>query len=428
MSTPLSLAGWIDDGAFTLDGFATAVDYILESVPELQHPLSVRTYAKMRHEPQLTAILRVYQLALQRATWSVDGTGCRDEVTQQIADDFGLPIKTATDETQTGARRRAFTWANHLATVTRLSLAFGHAAFAQQWEPAGGRYRLLQVQERMPQTIEALKLNPDGTLAAAVQNVVQTGADTPTIRTANHQLVWYDRERDGTNYFGTSLLRPSYALWLIKTQVLRVWATSNRRNGMGVWQVEAPSGATPQQVAEAQRIASTTKAGEAAGLGLPNGFTARLVGLSGTLPDHKELTDYLDRLMTRSTLTSILDMATAERGNRSLGETVMDLMVYAQQAEAQRIADTATAQIVVPLVDANWGEDEPAPRISVEDVGADVQLTSQDINWLLQWGGLHPDKPARDWIRHRSGIPAEDPNDPVNQAPTPNNNEPQAGH
>lgn len=428
MSAPLSLAGFIDDGSFTLDGYATAVDFILESIPELQHPESVRTYAKMRHESQLSAVLRVYLLALQRATWSIDGTGCRDEVTQQIADDFGLPIKTVTDETQAGARRRKFTWANHLTTAARLSLTFGHAAFAQQWELVGGRYRLLQLQERMPQTIEALKLNSDGSLNAAVQGALQSGMDTPTITTANHQLVWYDRERDGTNYFGTSLLRPSYAPWLIKTQVLRVWATSNRRNGMGVWQVSAPPGATPQQIAEAERIASTVRASDTGGLGLPNGFTAKLVGLTGTLPDHKELSDYLDRLMTRSTLTSILDMATAERGNRSLGETVMDLMMYAQQAEAQRIADTATEQIVVPLVDANWGEDEPAPRISVEDVGADVQVTAQDVYWLTAYGGLRPDAPARAWIRHRSGIPPEDPDDPVNQASTPDNSQLQEGH
>jgi hypothetical protein len=59
-------------------------------------------------------------------------------------------------------------------------------------------------------------------------------------------------------------------------------------------------------------------------------------------------------------------------------------------------------------VDANFGEDEPAPRVIVGDVGADVELTAQDMNWLMQYGGIQPDQPVRAWIRQRYSIPDED--------------------
>lgn len=423
LSAPTSLVGYSDFGALGLDGYGTLIDYLLEQVPELMHPMSVRTYARMRHEPQLAAIIRVYTMAIVRANWSIDGSGCRDEVTARIADDLGLPILgyepagEGDEQTlnpvgaamrPTGARRRKFSWAKHLRLAAPLSMTFGHAPFAQQWQIGDdGKYRLEMVQERMPQTIGEILLNPDGTLKAAVQGAIASNS-VPHINTANHQLVWYAREREGSNYYGQSLIRESYAPWLIKDQMLRVNATSHRRNGMGVWQVTAPPGAVEQQILEAQRIAATTRAGEAAGIGLPPGFTAELKGMSGTLPDTLGFINYLDRQMTRSTLTSLLDMATAERGSRSLGETVMQMMVYAQQAEALRLAEDGTEQIVIPLVDANFGEDEPAPQIVVGDVGADQQLTAQDMNWLLEYGGLTPDDVLEEHTRQRYGLPPID--------------------
>jgi hypothetical protein len=129
--------------------------------------------------------------------------------------------------------------------------------------------------------------------------------------------------------------------------------------------------------------------------------------MTGNVPDALAFINYLDRQMTRSTLTSILDMATAERGNRSLGETVMQLMIYAQQSEANRIALDATEQIVIPLVDANWGEDEPAPQISVTEVGVDDQLTAQDLE-PARVRRPHPDDTLEEDIRKRKSLPPID--------------------
>jgi hypothetical protein len=403
VAPPTTLIGHIDN--LDVNGYGSVVDYLLEQIPELTHPWSVRTYARMRHEPQIAAILQAYGGPIGRAHWAVDGAGCRDEVTQRIADDLGLPIAGVDDE-PTGARRRKFTFAEHL-RVAGLYRVFGHMFFEQAWAEVPGGWRLDVVQERMPQTIDALHLNPDGTLQSVEQGGIRPGP-TPKITTADHRLVYYVRERQGSNYFGESLLRPSYGPWLIKDQMLRVHATSIRRFGMGVPEVQAPPGATPQQIAEAQRIAGNVRASEHAGVGLPNGFTYALRGMTGSVPDALAFINYLDRQMTRSTLTSLLDMATAERGARSLGETVMDLMVLAQQADANAIAATATAQLAIPLVDANFGEDEPAPRVIVGDVGADVELTAQDMNWLMQYGGIQPDQPVRAWLRQRYSIPDED--------------------
>ena len=410
MTMPTSARGYVDDNALLNDasawGYGALIDALLEQIPELVWPRSIQMYGRMRRDPQLTAVIAAYTLAIRRARWAVDPAGCRDEVVAQVADDLGLPV-LGTDEAPTGARRRAFTFAEHL-RLALLDLTFGHMPFEQTYTEAAGRWRLAMVAERMPQTIGDVKLNRDGTINYVEQQAYLGNAALPRITTSDRRLVWYVNDREGSNYFGTSLLRPSYGPWLIKDQVLRVHATSIRRFGMGIPEVTAPVGATPQQVAEAQRLAAGVRVTEHAGVGLPNGFTMTLRGLQGTVPDAVAFITYLDRQMTRSTLTSLLDMATAERGARSLGETVMDLMVYSQQAVADAHADAATRQIVVPLVDANWGEDEPAPQIVVGDVGADLELTAQDIFWLTSYAALTPEPELENWIRQRYGIPTLD--------------------
>jgi hypothetical protein len=413
--------GYIDD-TLGLDGYGSVLDYLLEQIVELQHPLSVKTFAKMRHEPQLAAVLKTYIEPITHAQWAVDNAGCRDEVAQRVADNLGLPIKGDDEPPATGARRRKFTWGEFLRTVLTLRQTYGHAFTEQAWDVTSGGYEIASIQERMPQTIAGLRLNPDGTLKAVVQGAMIGQKDAPQITTADHRLVYFTRERQGSNYYGESLLRPSYGPWLIKDQMIRVHATSIRKFGMGTPVAQAVPGTSPQpqQIAEAQRVVSQLHASANAGTAMPAGFELKLVGMQGSVPDALAFITYLDRLMTRSTLTSILDMAAAEKGNRSLGETVMDLMILAQQGEANQVADDATRQIVVPFVDANYGEDEAAPRVVCGSVGADVETTAQDIYWLMAYGGLRPDAPARAWIRQLRGMPAEDLTDPVHALPAAN--------
>lgn len=437
MSEPSSLVGYLDESQLTADVFGTAVDFVLEHIPDVVHPQSVITYGKMRHDYQVAAVLGAYHLAITRAKWALDPAGCRDEVVETLADDLGLPILGYLDEDDpddpeakvmkpTGARRRRFRWSAHLELALSLSTTFGHAPFAQQWVEQDGRWRLLMVQERMPQTITAIHLNDDGTLKSAEQGATLGMRTSVQIKTANSELVWYARKREGSNYFGRSLIREAYAPWLMKTDALRRHATAIRRFSMGIPEVQAPPGATPQQILEAQRYASNLGGGNGAGAGVPAGFTTTWKGLTGSVPDAVGFITLLDRAITRATFTSILDMATAEKGNRSLGETVMQLMVYAQQAEAQRIALDGTDQIVVPLVDANFGEDEPAPQICVQGVGADVELTAQDVYWLMAYGGINPDDPWENWLRSRYGAPPADPKSRHAQGAPPGQPDPNA--
>jgi len=370
---------------------------LLEIIPDLMWPTSVQTYARMRHDPQLTAILAAYTLPIRRATWAVDPTGCRDEVAQLVADDLGLPILDA--GTMPGpARRRGVRWADHL-RLALLSLVYGHMPFERRYEIRDGQARLINLGERLPHTIRALDVNRDGTLKSISQEHA-VGGPIPADR-----LLWYAHEREGATWTGRSILRPAYGPWLIKHEVWRVHATSIRRFGMGVPSVEAPPGATPGQVTEAQRLASAMRAGDTAGVGLPPGFRLAITGMTGSAPDAMEFVRYLDQQMSRSALAGLLDLGETRNGSRALGDTMLELFFISLQAIADEIAEAATLGAVIPSVDLNWGEDEPAPRIIAADVGNRHEVNAQALEQLISSGAITPDPDLEAYVRAAWRLP-----------------------
>ncbi|WP_413224926.1 hypothetical protein [Streptosporangium longisporum] len=374
-----------------------------ETIPDLQWPRTVETYSRMRYDPQLTGVLAAWTLPIRRATWAVDPSGCRDEVVQVVADDLGLPILGA-DNKPGPARRRGVRWSEHL-RLAMLSLTFGHMVFERRYEIRGGQARLVNLGERMPHTIGDINLNPDGTVASISQH---TAASQPI---PAERLVWYVHEREGSNWAGRSIMRAAYGAWLLKHELWRVHATSNRRFGMGIPAVEAPAGATPAQIAEAQRLASAMRAGDQSGVGLPPGFKISLSGMTGSAPDTLAFISYLDQQMSRQALAGLMDLGQTPNGSRALGQAFLDLFMLALQATANEMAEMATSGhagmpgIVTHLVDTNWGQDEPAPRIVASDVGTQHEVTAEALQMLMAAGAISPDPELEAYVRQTLRLP-----------------------
>ncbi|MEV4287361.1 hypothetical protein AB0K40_17795 [Nonomuraea bangladeshensis] len=376
---------------------------LLEQIPALTWPLSAQTYSLMRTDPQLTAVLSAYTLPIRRATWSVDPAGCRPEVVQMVADDLGLPI-LGVDAEPGPARRRGVRWADHL-RLALLSLTFGFMPFERRYAIVNGQARLVNLGERMPHTIGQIQLAKD----ESVQSITQNLAAVRPIPA--NRLVWYVHDREAANWTGRSLLRPAYGAWLLKHETWRVHATSIRRFGMGVPSVSAPTGATPAQVAEAQRLASAMRVGDRAGVGLPDGFKLAITGMTGSVPDAMGFIRYLDQQMSRQALAGLMDLGDTSNGSRALGDSFLDFFLLSLQSIADEIADTATVGqqgmpgIITDIVDLNWGPDEPAPRIVVSDVGSRQEVTAAAIEQLIRSGALSPDPALEAYVREAWRLP-----------------------
>jgi hypothetical protein len=375
-----------------------------ETTPELRWPDSVKVYDQMRsQDAQVASVLRAVTLPVRRTPWRVDPAGARARVVQHVADDLGLPIVGKQPKAPPRTRDR-FSWPEHL-QLALLMLPFGHMYFEQVYRVDGdGRAHLRKLAPRLPKTIEDIDVADDGGLIAIRQYGSKAARRQEPIPV--DRLVAYIHDREGGNWLGRSLLRPAYKHWLIKDRLLRVDAQTIERNGMGVPLYKAAE--TETDLAGGAAMAQAWRAGESAGSAIPHGADLILRGVDGSLPDRIPSIRYHDEQIARAVLAHFLNLGT-QTGSWALGTTFADFFTLSLQTLAQQIADIATQHIVEDIVDVNFGENEPAPRIVFDEIGSRQAATAAAIKSLYDAGALKPDEPLREFIRQQYGMPGEDP-------------------
>lgn len=373
-----------------------------EPAPELRWPLSVEVYDRMRsQDAQVASVLRAVSLPVRRTNWWIDPAGARLEVARQIADDLGLSVHGETSEPK--RTRDRFSWAEHL-RLALLMLPFGHSVFEQVYRLDSGLLRLRKLAWRPPRTITAFNAAPDGGLLNVEQPSPTPGRAPITIPV--DRLVVYVHDREGANWTGRSLLRPAYKHWLLKDRLIRVQAQTIDRNGMGIPVYEAAD--DEDDLSKGLAMAKGYRSGESAGAAIPYGAKLRLLGVEGRTPDADPAIRYHDEQIARAVLAHFLNLGT-QTGSWALGATFADFFTLSLQTLAQQIADVATQHVIEDLVDANWGTDEPAPRLAFEEIGTRQAATAQAIKLLTDAGVLHPDVPLEQATRQTYGLPAADP-------------------
>jgi hypothetical protein len=409
MTAPTTTQGYVDPYAIGEGRYTSLYLDLLEHIPDLTFPLSIPIYARMRKDPKLAAIEAGWVLNLMRAQWQLDPAGCRPEVVQAVADSLGIAVKG--NDKPGPARLRGVSWGDHLRAALRM-IPFGFSPFELQADTGTGQAKLAGLWERPSWTIQNIHVDGRTGLLQGADQIAARSERIPEMPAQN--LAWYVRGREGANWAGTSLFRPSYASWLIKEEVRRHYGAANVRWSMGVPINEAIPGTnpTPSQMAQAQQMASEMRGGILAGAATPPGFTTKIIGISGSLPDSQGFLQWIDQQMSASALLGVLDLGDTANGSRALGDTFLDVFHLALEAEGELVADIATRQIAARVVDWNYGEDEPVPRIVVSGVGSRREVTAESLNLLLGAGALGADPALEAWVRREYRLPERDKNSP----------------
>lgn len=378
-----------------------------ETLPELAWPQSIQVFDRMRRQDaQVGSVLRAVQAPILRTGWSVDGTGCRPEVTEFVASNLGLPIRGQEAEGNHGAQLRGrdrFSWNQH----TRLALTmlpFGHAMFEQVYRyDAQGYARIRKLAFRPQATISQVNVARDGGLVSIEQrppsNGLVLGAPassglTPIVIPVN-RLVAYTLDREGGNWLGISLLRAAYKNWLLKDYALRKWAIAVDRNSVGIPVYTAPPNET--DLSHGQKIASEARGGEYAGAAIQHGATLELKGVSGGTTDVAAFVRYQDEQIARAVLAHFLNLGT-QTGSWALGSTFADFFTLSLQAIAEEHRDVSNSHIVEDLVDINFGRTEPAPQIVFAEIGSRGGV-DDELALLRKAAGLEDDDQLAEFLR-----------------------------
>lgn len=389
-----------------------------EQTPELRWPESIPVYDAMRsQDAQCASVLRAVTLPVRRTPWRLDPNGARDEVVEHVARDLGLPILGSTEPPRQTRTKDRFSWAEHL-RMALLMLPFGHMYFAQ-WYRVSDDARRIHLRKLLPlmqRTIAHLEVAEDGGLVSLTQWPPMAGK--PSMPIPVSRLVAYIHEQEGANWIGRSLLRPAYKHWLIKDRLLRVQAQTIERNGMGVPLYKGAPG--EEDLSKGLAMAKAWRGGEAAGSAVANEADLLLRGVEGDLPDADKPIRYHDEQIGRAVLAHFLNLGT-QTGSWALGTTFADFFTLSLQTLGQQIADISTSHVVEDLVDVNWGPEEPAPKITFQEIGSRRDATADAIKLLVDAGVIRTDEDLEGFVRDAFGLPGRGGRllDPPAQPPAP---------
>lgn len=374
----------------------------LEDTPELRWPLSVQVFDRMeRQDSQVRSILQAVTLPIRRTAVRLDPNGARDEVVQLVAEDLRIPILGAGDVMPQGRSRGRFSFSEHL-RLALLETKFGHMFFEQQYRfDEQGRIRLRKLAPRMPRTISDINVARDGGLVS----IEQYGTDRPI---PVSQLVAYVLDGDPGDWRGRSLLRSAYKNWLLKDRLLRTQAQTIERNGMGVPIYEAGPKDEQEQLEAGKKIATSYKSGTAAGAATPHGAKLRLAGVEGNLPDAQPAIAYHDDQIAKAVLAHFLNLG-RQTGSWALGTTFADFFIFSLQTLADSVCETFNQHVVEDLVDLNFGENEPAPIVKLDEIGSQYAAVADALKLLVDAGLLEPDEAVKAAVRQAYSLPAKKP-------------------
>jgi hypothetical protein len=388
-----------------------------EPTPELQWPLSVQVFDKMRRsDGQVMAALRAITLPIRRAPWRLEPNGARDEIVELVSEDLGVPILGSDESEQRLSRKRErgrLSWAEHLRDALNLGLAVGHMGFEQTYVIEANQARLRKLAPRFPTSLAKINVTAAGDLQSVQQWPMGAGPGPQGFGNMGDpikvdRLVWYAPDREGANWQGTSILRSAYKHWLLKDRLLRVDALKHERNGLGVPIVEAPQGTPPNDMGKYDSLAQGYRAGEKSGGALPYGAHLRLVGVEGNLPDTLASIRYHDEAIVRSMLAQFLQLGSTQTGSRALGDSFINFFQLALDALSEYYADAATEQVVERIVDLNWGESETAPKLIVQQADTETDLPPDSIALLASAGALTLDDGLETYLRDRYNLPVRE--------------------
>lgn len=367
-----------------------------ETNADLAWPRSLEVFDEMRRtEASVRGTLGYLTMPIRAAEWEAEAPNDTPE-----AVDVAAFVQHNMENVEGGLSdlvRRMLTFLSMGFWLGERRVEFERVAYGDTERDA---FVIKSVFDRLQRTVQKWHdHNGAGPLEKIEQWVAATDGSSPNRMLDRDRLMLLVNEQEGSNYFGTSLLRAIYANYYYKRKIELIEAIGIER-AVGVPVVYTPDGATPEQLDELEEHLQNLHAAESMYLIMPG--QKQLAGSMGsgwlvdTLEVHASAENKAnaaiqrhEAAMARIVLAEFMRLGHNEAGARATADTQSGPYEFALKAVAGQIGEVLTREFATPLVRYNYGPNMPVPKIvAVGLEKADLGQTADAFQKFAAAGGI----------------------------------------
>lgn len=218
---------------------------------------------------------------------------------------------------------------------------------------------------------------------------------------------------------GSSMIRPAWAAWRIKKQLVISAGLGWDRFAAGVPVLYYPD--TEDARVRAKRIVQQVRQHERAGVWLPSSGPSQsgngrpdsewyfeLLNGAATMADPVPLLRFFTEQESEAGLAHFSRLGTTESGSRAVGEVQIDPFFLGVQTAASEVARSRERQVFRRIVEVNFGTeaaDRWTPKLNVSKIQAhNVETVARAISYLSPAGFTFTDEGAQNDVRELLGF------------------------
>lgn len=364
--------------------------------PQMNGVEGIKIFDEMRKsDGTVRAVVSAVTLPVRRASFFVN-PATQDEKDKEIASFVEHALFDWVDLTWDDIVRQAL-----------LMVTFGVMTFEKVYgtvEHDGKTYvTLVKLAPRLPRSILQWEL-PDKTFG--IQQVRQDGqiANIP-----GSKLLIFVNEREGDNWWGTSMLRAAYKHWYHKETFYRIDAIAFERQGVGVPTLKMPQGYTTADENKAAQILQNIRSNEEGYMIIPPGYEFEFADMgSSTTRDPEKSINHHNKQILQSVLAQFLELGQASaQGSQALSKDHSDLFLKSLETLAKTICSEINKNLIEELVDMNFDGVTVYPKLDFSGiVKTDVTALATAYGTLVTAQAITPNFEDEQYLRTMLGLPA----------------------
>lgn len=358
-----------------------------------------------RSDGTVRAAMLACTLPIRQARWYVEPAS-EDTADVEIAQ-F---VESALKEWQT------ISWDDFIRQAL-LMLPFGVMAFEKVFEmkSVDGVDRIVwkKFAPRMPKSIYAWEMT---TGEAGIQQRTVKG---DIVNIPMDKLLIFVNEKEGDNWWGTSMLRAGYKHWHIKNTFYKIDSIAFERQGLGIPYAKLPEGFTESERAKAETILKNVRANHQAHIIVPHDYEIGFLDMMGKATrDPKESIAHHNREIVKSMLAQFLELGSTDSGSRALSQDQSELFLLSLQAVANSLSGVINTHAVKQLVDLNFEGIMKYPKLCSTGISRqDAKALADTYKVLIDSTGVKAGENDEQYFRELLGLPERDNSNDPNPEP-----------